>query len=363
MRLHEIIQALEKLAPPSLQESYDNSGLLTGDPSMQVSGILVSLDCTESILEEAISHQCNVIVCHHPVIFSGLKSLTGRNYVERTVIKAIRNDIAIYAIHTNLDNVGAGVNARFAQQLGLINTRALDPLPGKLRMLVTYAPGDVAEKVRDELFAAGAGHISDYDECSFSIPGTGTFRPLPGADPSTGEILERHSGTEERIEVIYEDWKEKSILSNLFRTHPYEEVAYNVYRLENTHRVHGAGLVGELPEPLHTVDFLNLLKSRMKADCVRHTHWDRPVKKVAVCGGSGSFLLPTAIRAEADAFVSADFKYHQFFDADGKILIADIGHFESEQFTINLLGDYLREKFTNFAVRLTELSTNPINYF
>jgi putative NIF3 family GTP cyclohydrolase 1 type 2 len=289
--------------------------------------------------------------------------LTGRSYAERTVIKAIRNDIAIYAIHTNLDNVSGGVNAVIASRLGLENTQVLEPLTGKLKMLVTYAPGDVAGEIRNQLFKAGAGHISDYDECSFSVPGTGTFRPLPGSDPATGNILERHSGTEERIEVIYEEWKEKAILRNLFRSHPYEEVAYNIYRLENSHRLHGAGIIGELSEPLKTGDFLELLKSRMQTPCVRHTSWEKPVRKVAVCGGSGSFLLNRAIREGADVFVSADFKYHQFFDADGKILIADIGHFESEQFTINLLGDYLTEKFTNFAVRLTELSTNPINYF
>lgn len=363
MQLREIISALETLAPPSLQESYDNSGLLTGSPDMEVTGILTSLDCTEAILDEAIQHQCNVIVCHHPVIFSGLKRLTGRNYVERTIIRAIREGIAIYAIHTNLDNVGHGVNAEIARRLGLQNTRILEPLKGRLKLLVTYVPDSHAEEVKSALFAAGAGHISNYDQCSFSQTGIGTYRPLEGANPYSGEMGKRREENEQRVEMIFEDWKESQVLRSLFSRHPYEEVAYNLYALTNEHPQHGAGMIGELPESMETDQFLAMVKNQLTTNCIRHTKPLGEIRKVAVCGGSGSFLLQRAMSAGADAFVSADFKYHQFFDADDKILIADVGHFESEQFTINLLASYLREKFTNFAVRLTELSTNPINYF
>lgn len=361
--LSEIIGHLEILAPPSLQESYDNSGLITGDPGQEIRGALVCLDSTEQVLEEAIRKNCNLVIAHHPIIFKGLKQLTGMNYIERVIIKAIRNDIAIYAIHTNLDNVRLGVNAKISQQLGLQNIRILAPMKGQLRKLVTYVPFSHAEAVRNSLFEAGGGHIGDYSECSFSSTGTGSFKGGASSHPYIGRKGERHQEHEERIEVIYQQWKEKALLHALKTSHPYEEVAFDIYPLGNNYQNAGAGMIGELQEEMTIENFLSVLKEKMNVQVIRHTAFHKKsIKSVAICGGSGSFLLATAIRQGADIFVSADFKYHQFFDADGKIIIADIGHFESEQFTINLIADYLREKFTTFAVPLTETNTNPIYY-
>lgn len=362
-KLQEIIRVLETLAPPSLQESYDNSGLITGSPEQEITGIIVCLDSIEAVLDEAIAKGCNLIVAHHPIIFSGLKKITGKNYVERVIIKAIRHGLAIYAIHTNLDNVYHGVNQRFATMLGLENTRILAPVNGKLRKLVTFVPSDDAEKVRIAISAAGAGHIGNYSDCSFLSEGTGTFKAGETAKPYVGEKGTVHREKEIRIETIYPVWKERDILAALRASHPYEEIAYDLYSLENQWKNTGAGMIGTLPQPLETEVFLEKLKTTMNAGVIRHTALiKKEISRVALCGGSGSFLLGDAIAAGADVFVTADFKYHQFFDADGRILIADIGHFETEQFTINLLAEHLSQKFTTFAVRLTDTNTNPIYY-
>jgi dinuclear metal center YbgI/SA1388 family protein len=361
--LSEIIQQLEQLAPPSLQESYDNSGLITGDLSKEITGALICLDSTEEIIEEAIRKKCNLVIAHHPIIFKGLKKITGENYIERVIIKAIREGIAIYAIHTNLDNVRKGVNEKICRQLGLEKTKMLAPAKGLLKKLVTFSPLTHAEDVRNALFEAGAGHIGHYSECSFSSAGTGSFKGDAASQPFVGEKGERHSEKEERIEVIFPEWKEKSILQSLRSAHPYEEIAFDIYRLDNALSETGSGMIGELAQEMPVETFLDFVKEKMKTKVIRHTALhQKSVKRIAVCGGSGSFLLEMAIRQQADVFISGDFKYHQFFDADRKIIIADIGHFESEQFTINLIGDYLREKFTTFAVPLTETNTNPIYY-
>lgn len=363
MKLNLIIEALEQLAPPSLQESYDNSGLITGNSSMEITGILVCLDSIESVIDEAISKNCNLIVAHHPILFSGIKTLTGKNYSEKVIIKAIKNDIAIYSIHTNLDNVRYGVNSIIAQKIGLIDAKVLAPITGKLKKLVTFSPTKHAESIKTALFNAGAGKIGNYEECSFNLNGTGTFKALEGANPFVGETNIQHKENETRIEVIFESWKERDVIKNLKSSHPYEEVAYYIQSLDNQHAEIGVGSIGNLPEEMQFTAFLQLLKSNFNARGLRYTNpIKETIKRVAVCGGSGSFLLKDAIRQGADVFVSADFKYHQFFDADGKIMIADIGHFETEQFTIDLIGKYLREKFINFAVHFTEINTNPINY-
>jgi dinuclear metal center YbgI/SA1388 family protein len=362
-QLSEIIRHLETIAPPSLQESYDNSGLITGSPDQEITGILVCLDSTEQVIDEAINTGCNLIVAHHPIVFSGLKKITGRTYVERVIIKAIRNNLAIYAIHTNLDNVYHGVNKRFAEKLGLENTRILSPLSGKLRKLVTFVPHVDAEKVRAAICEAGAGDISNYSDCSFNIEGIGTFKGNDLSNPVVGKKGELRREPETRIETIYPVWKEREILAALRTAHPYEEIAYNIYPLENKLDTVGAGLIGTLPQPMPSSLFLDRLKENMQAVVIRHTALvKKEISKVVLCGGSGSFLLNHAINAGADIFISADFKYHQFFDADGRIIIADIGHFETEQFTIDLLAELLSVKFTTFAVRLTGTQTNPIIY-
>ena len=363
MQASEIIKYLEELAPPSLQESYDNSGLLVGDSQTEVTGIMVSLDCTEDVIDDALSQCCNLIVSHHPIIFSGLKRFNGKNYVERTVIKAIKNNVLLYAIHTNLDNVSDGVNQKIAEKLGLLNTRILAPKKQLLKKVVTYCPTAHAENVRNAMFSAGGGSIGNYDQCSFNSEGTGTFRGNENTNPFVGSKGNMHSEPEVRIETIVPDFNVKSVLAAMKSAHPYEEVAFDVYSMENIWKEVGSGMIGDLKEEMDALEFLKSLKTIMKTDCVRYTlPHKKNVKRIAVCGGSGSFLLGNAIGAGADTFITGDYKYHQFFDAENKIIIADIGHYESEQFTIELLAEKLAKKFPTFVPRLTRVKTNPINY-
>lgn len=365
MQVQDIIQAIEEYAPPAYQEGYDNSGLQVGDRQAGVKAVLIGLDVTEALLDEAIQRGANMIVAHHPLLFSGLKQISGRNYIERIVRKAIKNDINIYACHTNLDNVRNGVNAKIAEKLGLRKTAILSPMGDSLYKLFAYAPVDDAASVRDAMFAAGAGHIGRYSECSFNTPGKGTFRPGEGTNPAIGQSGgQREEVNEVKIEVLVDKGRRQQVLKALFAAHPYEEVAYEIIALGNANQDLGAGMVGELAEPMEETTFLQHIKNNMKADCVRHTALlGRKVKKVAVCGGSGSFLLKDAIRAGADVFITGDFKYHQFFDAEGRIVIADIGHYESEQFTTEIFLGIINRKFPNFATLLSNLSTNPVNYF
>lgn len=363
MKASEVIDFLELLAPPSLQESYDNSGLLVGDPSTEITGIMVSLDCTEDVLEDAISQGCNLIISHHPIVFGGLKRFNGSNYVQRTVMKAIKNDLLLYAIHTNLDNVLDGVNGKIAKQLGLVNTRILQPKKGLLKKVVTYCPISHAEIVRNAMCDAGAGNIGNYDQCSFNTNGTGTFRGNDQTTPFVGLKGEIHREDEVRIETIVADYSVKNVLKAMRSAHPYEEVAFDIHPLENVWKEVGSGMIGDLTEEMDALEFLRSLKTSMKTDCVRYTlPHKKNVKRIAVCGGSGSFLVGNALAAGADVLITADFKYHQFFDAEDRLIIADIGHYESEQFTIQLLADKLAHKFITFAPRLTRVRTNPINY-
>ena len=363
MTIQDVTNYLESIAPLQFQESYDNAGLIVGNYKNDVSGVLVCLDSTEKIVDEAIERKCNLIVAHHPIVFSGLKKITGKNYVERIVIKAIKNDIAIYAIHTNLDNMLNGVNEIIGRKLGLINTQILSPSSNNLRKLITYVPVDHVEKVRESLFDSGAGKIGDYDECSFSSMGEGTFRAGDDTNAFIGEKGKRHLETEQKLEVVYSIDKQRAILSSLSNSHPYEVPAYDILELQNSNSGIGAGLIGELKNGIDEITFLKSLKITMKTDCVRYTDLQgRQIKRVAVCGGSGSFLLKDAIHQKADVFITGDFKYHEFFDAENRIVIADVGHFESEQYTIELLVDKLKEKFTTFAVCFTEVNTNPVNY-
>ena len=365
MLVKQIIQAIEAFAPLIYQESYDNCGLQVGNTEDEVTGVLITLDVTEPVLEEALQRGCNMILAHHPLIFSGLKRISGRTYVERVVQKAIKNDISIYAAHTNLDNMYQGVNAKIAEKLGLRDISILLPKTDTLSKLYTYAPGDAAEKVREALFAAGAGHISRYKECSFNTGGTGTFRAETDTNPAIGEAGGKREWVEDvKIEVVVAKHAESAVISALFANHPYEEVAYELIPLPNPNPQIGAGMTGYLEHPANEEYFMERLKEKMKTNCIRHTAWlDKPIKKVAICGGSGSFLLKDAIQAKADIFITGDFKYHQFFDAEGKIIIADIGHYESEQFTPEIFEALLKEKFPTFAILLSNLNTNPVKYY
>jgi dinuclear metal center YbgI/SA1388 family protein len=365
MQVKDIISVIESFAPPVYQESYDNCGLQVGDMHDEVTGVLITLDVTEAIVEEALQRGCNMIVAHHPLIFSGVKKITGRNYVERIIKTAIKHDVNIFAAHTNLDNMRNGVNAVIARKLGLEHTVVLAPKPATLFKLYTYAPVAIADKVMNAMFAAGAGHISDYEECSFSSTGNGTFRASEDAHPAIGTAGgPRVVVHEAKIEVLVEQHLQQKVLKALFDNHTYEEVAYELIPLANINQRIGAGMVGTLPMEMNELDFLALLKNNMRTDCIRHTSLvGRKIKKVALCGGSGSFLLRDAMNAGADIFVTGDFKYHQFFDAEGKIIIADIGHYESEQFTSEIFETLLKEKFPTFAILLSNLNTNPVKYY
>jgi dinuclear metal center YbgI/SA1388 family protein len=364
MQIAAIISFFESLANPSLQEQYDNAGLITGNPGWECQGIICSLDATEEVVKEAMRKKCNLIVAHHPIIFSGLKKINGKNYVEKTIITAIKNDIAIYAIHTNLDNVIDGVNGKMAKMIGLQNLSILLPKENTLKKLFTFVPVNNAEDVRNAIFSAGGGLIGNYSECSFNAEGTGTFKAGPGAEPYVGNIGKQHQEKELKVEVIIPAYLEGAIVAAMKSAHPYEEVAYDVVALSNRHPQTGSGILGELSTPMEEEAFLGLLKATFQLNIIRHTRLTgRPIKKVALCGGAGSFLITSALRASADVYITADMKYHEFFDANGRIVIADIGHFESEQFTISLLQEVLEQKFPTFAVLKTEVRTNPVFYF
>lgn len=363
MKLHEITSFLESIAPLSYQEDYDNSGLITGEPDLSVTSALISLDCTEEIVDEAIENGCNLIISHHPIVFKGLKKFNGKTYVERVIIKAIKNDIAIYAIHTNLDHVQSGVNAKICDKLGLVNQQILLPKSDILKKLTTYVPVANVEDVRKALFSAGAGSIGNYSDCSFNAEGYGTFKAMADANPYVGEKNVLHREKEVKVEVVFKSYQEGQLVRALKQAHPYEEVAFDIYQLGNKNETVGAGMLAFLKKETDELSFLEYVKEKLQAEVIRYTALrGQPVKKVAVCGGSGSFLLQHAIAAQADVYISADFKYHEFFDAAEKIVIADVGHFESEQFTQELLYELIQKKFPNFALRLTRNKTNPINY-
>ncbi len=370
MKIKTITDYLETFAPLSIQEDYDNAGLLVGSQDTEAKGAMVTLDVTEEVIDEAIQQDCNLIIAHHPIIFKGIKRLNGGDHVQRSVIKAIKNDIAIYAAHTNLDHAHVGVNAKISEQLGLQNAKVLRPISNIMKKLVTYCPDMKSDSgayypgtIRQALFEEGAGEIGPYDLASYNIYGRGTFRPTDDQETFAGSKKRMHVQQEVRIEVAFPGYLKNRIIKRLMETHPYRHVVYDVYPLEATQHLAGAGMIGKLEKPVAESEFLKQVKSTMLTDCVRHSPLrNKQVEKVAVCGGAGSFLLQDAIDEAADAFVSSDFKYHQFFDADQNLLIADIGHFESERFTIDLLYDWLKEKFSTFAVYKSNTNTNPISY-
>ncbi|SEM27418.1 dinuclear metal center protein, YbgI/SA1388 family [Maribacter orientalis] len=364
MTINTITQILEDFAPLDYAEDFDNVGLLVGDSSSKLTGVLVTLDTLENVVDEAIAKKCNLIVSFHPIIFGGLKKITGKNYVERVVIKAIQNNIAIYSMHTALDNVSHGVNGKICEVLGLSNTKILIPQKGTLKKLTTYVPLANVEEVKEALFNAGAGEIGNYSNCSFSTEGKGTYKANDKANPVKGTIGEIHTEKEVMLTCIFGKNDEHTILKNLMAAHPYEEVAYDIQTLDNTNPYIGMGMIGELKEEISEIEFLTDLKQKMKTSVVRHSKLlDKPIKKVAVLGGSGSFAISAAKADGANVFITADLKYHQFYEAENQMILADIGHFETEQFTKNLLVDYLTKKIPNFAIHLSESITNPINYF
>jgi len=363
MKIKQILAVLEDMAPLAYAEDFDNVGLLVGDAANEATGILVCHDALESVIDEAIAKQCNLVVCFHPIVFSGLKKITGKNYVERVLLKAIKNNIAIYAVHTALDNHKDGVNKIFCDTLGLVNPKMLVPKANFIRKLVTYTVPENAQTLRDALFEAGAGNIGNYDHCSFNSAGTGTYRGNEDSNPTIGTKGQRTQTDEVKIEVTFEKHRESAILKALFAHHVYEEVAYEIYNLENQHPQIGLGMIAELETALSERDFLQKVKDQLLCDGIRHSAFlGKNIKKVAVLGGSGSFAIAAAIRAGADAFLTADLKYHNFYEAENQLLLADIGHFESERYTKNYIVDFLRKKIPNFAIVLSEENTNPVKY-
>lgn len=364
MKIADVLTALEIFAPPVYQESYDNAGLLVGNADWNCTGILCTLDATEAVVHEARAKGCNLLLAHHPIIFSGLKKITGRNYVESTVIAAIKHDVAIYAMHTNLDNVINGVNDKIADRIGLVNRKILFPKKGLLMKLFTFAPAADAENVRNAVFQAGGGQIGNYSECSFNAEGTGTFKAEPGATPYVGDVGKRHQEREVKMEFIFPAYLQQQIIASLLHVHPYEEVAYDIVPLANEHPQIGSGLIGVLPEAVTEMALLEKISHAFTIPVIKHTKLlNRPVRTVALCGGAGSFLISAAIAAGAGFYITADVKYHEFFDANDRLVIADIGHWESEQFTVELFFDIIQSKFPNFAVLKSEVRTNPVSYF
>jgi dinuclear metal center YbgI/SA1388 family protein len=364
MKIADIVGYLESIAHPSLQEEYDNAGLITGAAEWDCTGAIICLDAIEEVVKEAIEKKCNLVIAHHPIVFRGLKKINGKNYVEQTIITAIKNDIAIYAIHTNLDNIQNGVNGMMAAKLGLVKTTVLAPKTGFLKKLQVFVPLTHAAAVRGAVFAAGAGHIGHYKECSFNSTGTGTFTPGQGTQPFTGVAGQASMEEEIKIETVFPAWLEHHILAAMRAAHPYEEVAFDLLPMGNQLEKIGSGLLGELQQPMHEQDFLTHIGRVFGVTVLRHTALTgRPITRVAVCGGAGSFLISNAIAAKADFFITADVKYHEFFDADNRLVIADVGHYESEQFTVGLLAGFLQEKFPTFAALKTGVKTNPVNYF
>ncbi|NND16773.1 MAG: Nif3-like dinuclear metal center hexameric protein [Eudoraea sp.] len=364
MIVKEVAEILEELAPLNTAEDFDNVGLLVGDPEQVVTGILVTLDTLEQVVDEAIEKKCNLIVSFHPIIFNGLKALTGRTYVERVVAKAIKNDIAIYALHTALDNSPAGVNAKLCEVLGVLNPEVLLPKSSGLRKLNTYVPKDHAAELLQALFDAGAGHIGNYSHCSFQLQGTGSFIPLDKAKPTRGTKGEMHSEEETQLQVVFPTHKKGSVIAALYNHHPYEEIAFEILEMENPNRHLGMGMIGKLQEELSEKAFLDLVKTTLKTGGIRHSALlGRPIKKVAVLGGSGAYAIAEAKAKGADAYITADIKYHQFYEAEGQILLLDVGHYESEQFTNALIHGYLQKKIANFAILISVSITNPVYYY
>jgi len=364
MKICEVTKYLETLAPLSSQESYDNSGLIVGSNDWELSNALICLDSLENVVDEAIQYNCNLIIAHHPIIFKAIKSITGKNYVEKVILKCIKNDIALYAIHTNFDNYKLGVNYEIGQRLGLNDLRVLDPKSGTFFKVIVFVPTDHRDIVAKAMFESGAGRIGNYHSCGFFNEGTGTFTPTKNANPYIGEINKAEFVPESRVEVLVDKNNLSSVIGAMKNAHPYEEIAFDVIALENSNIDLGSGMIGDLTEAVDTKEWLSFVKKEFSCGVIRHTNIIKEkVKKIAFCGGSGSFLLEKAKQQKADVYLSADFKYHEFFDAEDEILIVDIGHFESEQYTIKRLNSILTKKFPTFVPRLSKINTNPVHYF
>ncbi len=362
MKLNKIIECLEKWAPLSLQEEYDNTGLIIGNNQNEIKGVLVTLDCTEDVINEAIKKKCNLIISHHPLIFRPIKKITGSNYVERSILKAIENSIAIYSIHTNLDNIISGVNSKIAEKIELKNVKILNKKSNILSKIEFYVPKDYKENILKKLFKIGAGKIGNYDSCSFQVEGLGTFRPNNNASPFIGKNDKFQKSNEVKVELVFHNHLEKELIRCLKESHPYDEVAFYITKINNKSEMVGSGIIGNLK--IDSNNLLKKLKNIFKTKIIKHTTLNKnKVSKIAICGGSGSILIDNAIKNGADVYITSDLKYHDFFEGDNKMLIVDIGHYESEQFTKELIFEYLNKKLVNIAIHLSKVNSNPIRYY
>lgn len=363
MKIKDILHQIEQLAPIPLQEGFDNSGVQVGDVNQEAKAALVCIDVTEAVLDEAIALGCNLVISHHPLAFKPFKSLTGKNYIERCVMKACKHDIVVYAAHTNLDNAIGGINYYLARMLNLQHVRILDPQQSKLLKLVTFVPDTHAAIVRSALFNAGAGSIGAYDSCSYNTNGEGTFRAGEDSNPFCGLKGEVHTEPEVRIEVVLPLFKQQEVLQALIAVHPYEEPAYDFYALQNLWSQAGSGVVGTLPEEMEEEDFLYMLKDVFHLTSIMHSKLrGKSIRDVALCSGAGAFLVSKAIGYGADVFITGESKYNDYYDVEDRILLATVGHYESEIYTKNIFFDIISEKYSNFAVYMSGFDVNPVNY-
>jgi dinuclear metal center YbgI/SA1388 family protein len=364
MKIHEIVSTLNNSAPLQLQEDFDNSGLQIGNQNDEISGILLTIDITPEVVEEAAKYNCNLIISHHPLIFGKLRKITGANYIEKSIILAIKNNIAIYCGHTNFDQTYEGVSAKMCDKLGLTNRKILAPKSNILKKIAVFVPLSHAEKVRTVMFEAGGGHIGNYDCCSYNVEGKGSFRANENSNPFVGSKGELHFETEIKIEMVYPEYLEEKIVSNMLDTHPYEEVAYDLIKLDNKNNLTGFGMIGCLKVEISEKELLDKIKTSFGLETLRHSKLlNEPVSKIALCGGSGASFIETAKNTGAQVYISGDIKYHDYFLAENKILIIDIGHYESEQFTKEIFYDIINKKNINFAIRFSEINTNPIKNY
>lgn len=367
MLIKEIIDAIESIAPLPLQEEWDNCGVQVGPTDNECTGVMVCVDCTPVVVEEAIAMNCNLIVSHHPLIFGGIKQLTGKTEAERCVINAVTAGLTIYSSHTALDNSPNGISHRMASLLGLEDVDVLVPREADQLKLVAYVPVSKLDDVRLALFDAGAGAIGNYDFCSFATDGRGSFRALDGANPYVGEVSQLHFEDESRLEVLLPRWKRRDVELALRQVHPYEEPAYEFSEVVAASRPAGSGCVGHLPQPMTVAQLALFAKERFGCQAVRLScyHGDpmvHTVRRVAVCGGAGGSFIGAVKRSGADAYITADLRYHDFVDYGKRLALIDVGHFNSEQCAKEIFYQLICEKFPNFAVHTSKNEKNPIQY-
>jgi len=362
MKIKEVISFLENKFPLSWQEDFDNSGIQCGDKERDITGVVVCFDMSEVVIEEAISKGANMVVSHHPIIYRDvIKRIEPTNRVGKILCKALENKILLYSMHTNIDSGKAGGNSLFAQKLELQKLSVLSPKENEFCKLVVFVPSENSVFLRDALFKAGCGNIGNYSHCSFSCEGIGSFKPLADANPHIGQHNRIERVEEERIEMIFSKIKKRQIVEALYQHHPYEEPAFDIFALENTNKDIGLGRVGFLPQPMVAADFIHYVKQKLNVELVRFSGNSKAeISKVAVCGGGGASHIKDALTAGADAYITGDLKYHDFFIPENKMLLVDIGHFEGEHFIREIITSLLKEKFKNFSTYFTEVESPVI---